>query len=77
MKNFYLDFEIEEVVLVEEDNNVVENKDKVFGIEDIEDIFHKYFSNLVPKMDFEIMGAKVSKAWVHSNCSLVLYMIEY
>jgi len=64
MKNFVLDFEIEEVGLVEEENIVVENKDKVVRIEDIEDIFHKYFSNLVPKMDFEIVGGKVSMACV-------------
>lgn len=44
-------------MLVEE--NVVEKKDKVVLIEDI---FYKDFSNLMPKMDFEIVGAKVAKA---------------
>lgn len=67
-----LDFEIGKVKLVEEDNILVE-KDKVFGIEDIKDIFHKDFSNLVPKMYFGIVGAKVSMAWVQSNYSTVVH----
>ena len=77
MKVVDLDFEIEEVELFEEDNIVVEKRDMVVGIEDIEDIFHKDFANLVPKMDFYIVGTKVSMAWVQSNCFVVVHMIEY
>ena len=62
MKFFYLYFWIEGIGLVEEDNIVVENKNMFVGIEDIEDIYHKGFSNLVPEMDFEIVDANVSKA---------------
>ena len=62
MKFVDLDFEIEKIWLVEEGNIVVEKKDKVVGIEDIKDIFHKDFSNLMPRMDFEVVGAKVTKA---------------
>jgi len=77
MKVVNLDFEIEKVELVEEDNIVVEKKDMVVEIEDIKDIFHKYFSNLEPKMDFEIVGGKDAMAWLQSNCFVVVHMIEY
>ena len=62
MKVVDLDFEIDKVEMVEEDNILVEKKDMVVAIEDIEDIFHNYFSKHVPKMDFEIVGAKVAMA---------------
>ena len=75
MKVVDVNFEIEEVELVEEDKIVVENM--VVGTEDIRDIFHKYFSNLDPKMYFEIVRAKVAMAWVQSNFSVVVHMIEY
>ena len=47
----------------------MEKKDKVV---DIEDIFHKDFSILVPKVE-----AKVAKAWVKSNYFvMVVHMLE-
>jgi len=49
----------------------VEKKDTVCGIEDI---FQKDFSNLLPKMDFKIMGVKIAKAWVQSNSIVVVHM---
>ena len=58
MKVVDLGFEIEGASLVEEGNIVMEKKNKVVGIEDF---YHKDFSNLVPKMDFEVARAKVSK----------------
>ncbi len=49
--------------------SLVENKGKV---EDIEGIFHKDFTILVPKVE-----AKVTKAWVHSNFfMMVVHMFQ-
>jgi len=59
---------------------MVEKKNKVVGIEDIgdiEDFFHKDFANLIPKMDFEVVAGKVSKAWAKTNYFVVLHVIEY
>jgi len=71
-----LGFGIDEVDLVVEDNNVVE-KNNIFGIEHIEDFYHKIFSNLVPRMDFKVVEARVAKASVQSSYSMVVHMIEY
>ena len=64
MKIVDFDFEIEKVELIEEENIVMENKDMIVRIEDIEDIFHKEFSNFESKMEFEIVGAKVAITWL-------------
>ena len=67
-----VDSKVELVEHVEE-NIVVEKQGKVVDIEDIEDIFHKDFSILVPKVE-----AKISKAWVQSNCFvMVVQMLKF
>lgn len=66
-----LDSEVQLVEHVEE-NIVVKKQGKVVDIEDIEDIFHKDFSILVPKVE-----AKIAKAWVQSNYFvMVVKMLE-
>jgi len=67
MKVLDLDIEVELVEHV-----VVEKHDKAVDIEDIDDIFHKDFSILVPKVE-----ANIAKSWVQSNCFVMfVQMLE-
>lgn len=71
MKAVHLDSEVELVEHVEE-NILVEKQGKVVDIEDIDDIFHKDFNILVPKVE-----AKISNACVQSSCFvMVVQMLE-
>jgi len=48
----------------------------VVEIDNTRDFYRKSFSNLMPKMGFEVEVDKVSKAWVYSNFFVVVHMID-